>query len=62
LLQEVPRQWLNQHWNFDHLGNALITLFIMATLDSYAGERGQGKQCDCVVGSGSSRAECLPAS
>lgn len=40
LLQEVPRRWLNQPWNFDHLGNALITLFIMATLDSYAGEMG----------------------
>jgi hypothetical protein len=36
-MQVVPREWVNQFWNFDHLGNALLTLFIMATLDGYAG-------------------------
>jgi hypothetical protein len=37
LLQEVPRLWFNQPYNFDHLGMAMVSLFVTATLNGYTG-------------------------
>ena len=33
--QVVPRVWSNADFNFDHLGNALVSLFVVATLNGY---------------------------
>jgi hypothetical protein len=38
-LQEVPRLWSNQPYNFDHLGMAMVSLFVTATLNGYTGAR-----------------------
>jgi hypothetical protein len=36
-LQETERVWSNPPYNFDHLGMALVSLFITVTLNGYAG-------------------------
>jgi hypothetical protein len=33
--QAVERKWTRPHYNFDNLGNALLSLFVCATLDGY---------------------------
>ncbi|GAB4819675.1 hypothetical protein N2152v2_006721 [Parachlorella kessleri] len=33
--QLAPREWVNQPYHFDNVGNAFLTLFITATLDGY---------------------------
>jgi hypothetical protein len=48
--QEVPRLWDNAPFNFDHLGNAMISLFVVATLNGYSeimdsGEGGSLGRC-----------------
>lgn len=47
--QTLVREWSNAHFNFDHLGNAMTTLFVVATLNGYQevmdnGEQGGGAQ------------------
>lgn len=37
-VQEVARVWSNQPYNFDHLGMALISLFVTVTLNGYKGD------------------------
>lgn len=54
-MQEVPRQWTNAPYNFDHLGMALISLFVTVTLNGYMGEGPKVKLahvCVCVWGAG----------
>lgn len=34
--QVTERQWQNAEFNFDHLGNALVSLFVVATLNGYS--------------------------
>jgi hypothetical protein len=34
----VPRVWSNQFQNFDHLGNAILSLFIAVTLNGWSRE------------------------
>jgi hypothetical protein len=31
-----PLEWVNNYLNFDHLGNAFMTLFVTVTLDGYS--------------------------
>jgi hypothetical protein len=33
----VDRVWFNQPYNFDHLGMAMVSLFVTATLNGYTG-------------------------
>lgn len=33
--QELPRYWQNEDHNFDNIGNAMLTLFVMASGDSW---------------------------
>ena len=33
--QVTPRVWSNAAFNFDHLGNAMVSLFVVATLNGY---------------------------
>lgn len=37
-LQETPREWKNQPYNFDNIGMALVSLFVTATLNGYTGK------------------------
>jgi hypothetical protein len=37
VVQETARMWSNMTYNFDHLGMALISLFVVSTLNGYAG-------------------------
>ena len=34
--QVTPRAWVNAPYNFDHLGNALLSLFVFSSLNGYA--------------------------
>lgn len=33
--EQIAAEWTNAHFNFDHLGNALLSLFITVTQDGY---------------------------
>ena len=35
---DTPRVWSNAFYNFDHLGNALLTLFVTVTMNGWSRE------------------------
>lgn len=32
--QTIPRVWQNAYYNFDNVGNGMLTLFVVATIDN----------------------------